>query len=210
MGIVGEPNTGEVWYDIDARERQVIGEAPRIAPLSQSEMDEEANTLVFGLRQALGIPADREIPDLTLITLRHPGTFRCQMELGIELMGNGAIAPRERELAVLRTALLCGAPFEWTHHVGHAKRVGVTDEEIDRVAKGSSALGWQDHDRAVLRAVEELIADKCISDETWKTLSKRWDEKQLLEMPMLVGCYFMLALQQNSIRVQTDTGLRQR
>ena len=170
-------------------------------------MNEESIGLVHDLRAALSIPETTKMPDVTLITLRHPGTFRCQMQLGIELTAHGAISPRERELAVLRVALLCGAPFEWVQHVGHARRLGLTDAEIQRVIEGSSAAGWTQHDRAVVRAVEELIADKCMSDETWETLSKSWNEMQLLEMPMLVGCYFMLALQQNSVRIPTEGGL---
>jgi len=35
MGTIGQARTGKVEYDIDARERQVIGDGPRYAPLSE-------------------------------------------------------------------------------------------------------------------------------------------------------------------------------
>ncbi len=206
MGMIGKPTTGKVGYDYDEREAQVVGEGPRLAPLSEDEITGDAHVLVHEIRTAFNVPDGAAIPDVSLITLRHPGMFKGQMALGIELAARGAIPPRERELAVLRVAQLCGAPFEWSEHVDIGRRFGVTDEEIERVIEGSSADGWSDHDRAVLRGVEELIADKCLSDETWDALAKTYDEKQMLELPMLVGSYMMTALQQNSIRIKPKGG----
>ena len=82
------------------------------------------------------------------------------------------------------------------------KAFGVTPEEIERVIEGSSAAGWSEHEAALLRAVEEMIADHCMSDATWDTLARTYDEKQMLELPMLVGSYLMTALQQNSLKIQ--------
>lgn len=210
MGAIGEPKTGKADFDIDARERQVIGDGPRIAPLSEDSIPAEAEELINQIRAVFKIPDEVGIPSVSLITLRHPGLFRGQMSLGIELAGNGAIPHRERELAVLRIAMLCGAPFEWAEHVDIARKFGVTDEEIERVVEGSSAAGWSEHERALLRGVEELIADRHLSDETWDTLARTWNEKQLMELPILVGSYFMTALQQNTLRVPPKAGFRYR
>lgn len=206
MGTIGQPHTGKIDFDFDAREEQVIGNGPRFSPLSENDISGEAKELVEQIRSAFNIPDDASIPDVSLISLRHPGMFKGQMVLGIELAGKGTIPARERELAVLRLALLCGAPFEWSEHVDIGRKFGVTDQEIERVVDGSSADGWSEHDRAVLRAVEELVADKCMSNETWNTLAKSWNEQQLMEMPMLVGSYFMTALQQNTLRIRPKGG----
>ena len=107
----------------------------------------------------------------------------------------------------------CRAPFEWGEHVDIAKRYGVTDEEVERVTHGSSAPGWNEHDRAVLKGVEELLGNYMLSDQTWDVLAKTWTERQLLEFPTLVGQYFATALQQNSLRVRLaddNPGLRHR
>lgn len=210
MGQMGEPKTGKLDFDIDAREALVIGEGPRLSPLSEDEISDEAHVLIHEIRTAFNIPDDASIPAVSLITLRHPGMFKGQMALGIELAGRGNIPDRERELAVLRIALLCGAPFEWSEHVDISRKFGVTDAEIERVTLGSSADGWSEHDSAVLRGVEELIADRCMSNETWDILSKSWGEQQLMELPMLVGSYFMTALQQNTLRIRPKGGFRYR
>lgn len=204
------PITGRIDFDEDARIRQVVGEGPRYAPLTLDEVDAEQQEQVDNIRAAFNIPPERPFPDVSLITLRHPGMFKGQMTMGVEIAARGTIPPRERELAILRLALLAGAPFEWCEHVDIGKAFGVTPEEIDRVVEGSSAKGWTPHEAALLRAVEELMADSCIADATWDELARTYSEKQMLEVPMLVGSYLMTAFQQNSLRIQPKAGFEYR
>jgi alkylhydroperoxidase family enzyme len=128
------------------------------------------------------------------------------MEMGIQLLGNGVLSPRERELAVLRVGWLCRAPYEWSQHVDIAKRYGVTAEEIERATHGSSAPGWTEHEAAIVRGVEELLGDQSISDDTWNVLARTWTERQLLEFPTLVGYYVAIAYSQNSLRMRLNAG----
>ena len=198
-------------FDIDAREAEIIGKPQRIASLRANEFDEDAKALVTKIRQLLGLQTS-EIPAVFGLMLRHPGLFRCQMDMGMQLF-KGELSARERELAVLRIAWLCRAPFEWGEHVDIAKRYGVSSDEIERLTLGSSAPGWSEHDRAIIKAVEELLGKQMISDETWDVLARNWTERQLLEFPMLVGQYFATALQQNALRVKLaddNGGLRHR
>ena len=62
------------------------------------------------------------------------------------------------------------------------------------------------HAQAILRAAEELFADAMISDETWATLSKRLDDRQLIELPILIGQYQAVAYYQNSLRLRLHNG----
>ncbi|MEE4453897.1 carboxymuconolactone decarboxylase family protein [Novosphingobium resinovorum] len=200
-----EPITGPYDFDAAARMAQTVANGPRYAPLRLEDVGPEGMEQVQVIRAAFSIPDSRPFPDVSLITLRHPGMFKGQMVLGIEL-AKGLIPARDRELAVLRIAWLTRAPFEWSEHVDIGKAFGVTGEEIERVIAGSSAAGWSAHEAAVLRGVEELLADHCLSDATWDSLARTWDEKQMLEFPMLVGSYLMTALQQNSLKIQPKGG----
>ncbi|MYL97673.1 carboxymuconolactone decarboxylase family protein [Novosphingobium sp. FGD1] len=203
---MAEPTTGRYEFDAEARMGQTVAGGPRYSPLALGEVSPEGQEQVDAIRDAFSIPENRPFPDVSLITLRHPGMFKGQMVLGIELAAKGTIPPRERELAILRLALLARAPFEWCEHVDIGKAFGVTPEEIERVIEGSQAPGWTEHESAVLRGVEELIADHCVSDSTWALLARTYDEKQMLEFPMLIGAYLMTALQQNSLKIQPKGG----
>jgi len=198
-------------FDIDLREAEITGKPQRISALGSDDFDVDATALIVRIRQSLGLGTDK-IPEVFGLMLRHPGLFRCQMDMGIQLF-KGEINARERELAILRVGWWCRAPYEWGEHVAIAKRCGISSEQIERIKLGSSAPGWTEHERAILRAVEELLDNQMISDPTWETLARTWTERELIEFPMLVGQYFATALQQNSLRVRLgddNVGLRQR
>ena len=201
---------------VQQREQLVLGKPPRILPLDANEIADVAVESTRRLRRAAGSStpvSTSTIPELIATLLRHPNLYERVAELSIQLMGNGVLTPRDRQLAVLRTTWLCQSPYAWGEHVKHSKRVGLTSDEIERATRGSCAPGWDEHDGAIVRAAEELYEDAMISDPTWEILSKRLDDKQLFELPVLVGQFTTVAYFQNALRLRLDgdsVGLRAR
>jgi len=138
--------------------------------------------------------------------VRHPGLHAKWVAFGAQLLVKGKLAARDRELLVLRTAWRTGAEYYWDPHVRLAHEAGITPGEIDAVTDGRNAGAWDDHDRALLNAVDELISDNVISDTTWATLARSLDERQLIEVPFLVGHYVMVACTMRSIGVALEPG----
>ncbi|MCB2075327.1 MAG: carboxymuconolactone decarboxylase family protein [Novosphingobium sp.] len=200
-----EPETGQGGYEVAERHAQVLGSGPRIDAIPNDQIGAEAWNLVNALRESAGAPPTDDMPAFMRLMAKHPPIFQRQMEMG-NVLFTGRISPRERELAVLRISWLAGAAFEWGEHVEIGKRSGLSAEEIERVTQGSSSPGWSAHDAAILRAVEELLADFAISDDTWETLAKSWDEPRLIELPMVIGQYLTTAFLLNSFRVQLGEG----
>ena len=192
-------------FDTRVREAYITGRPPRIAPLTPDEINK--NDIVDMSEAISASPTENEVTSEYVATmLRHPALYKRHTELAIQLY-KGAIKPRDRELIVLRVGWLCQAPWEWGEHVKLGKRLGrLTDEEVTRVTVGSTAPEWNDHDRALLQAVEELRADAMISDKTWNVLSRSLDERQLLELPILVGQYQGVAYLENSARFRLIPG----
>jgi alkylhydroperoxidase family enzyme len=190
-----------------AREARILGHPPRMEPMAPAEFTPEVWALKRKIDRAAGLLDENEdVSEWLATVLRHPALFRAHTELAVIVM-DGLLPARDRELAVLRTGWLCQAPFEWGGHVELGKRLaGMTTQEIEWVVIGSTAPGWGEHDRAVLRAVEEMLGDAMISDETWAVLAKSYDECQLLELPVLVGQYLGIAFLQNSLRVVLPEG----
>jgi alkylhydroperoxidase family enzyme len=215
---------------IEQREALVLGDGPRIAPLEVEALSGELRSILKRMAEvnaALGsrdpekiatlsagsgasdaeIAASvRDLPEIVRTMLHHAELFARQTDVGIQLLGRGALAARDRELAILRIGWLCQAPYEWGEHVLVARTVGITGEEIERITHGSQAAGWSDHDRALLRAAEELHRDAMISDETWATLTQRLDARQMIELPILIGQYQTVAYYQNSLRLRLHGG----
>jgi alkylhydroperoxidase family enzyme len=176
-------------------------EQPRIEPLPADARDDQAQELLGGAGGLTG-PATNIFDTL----VRHPGLFRRWLPFGGKLLV-GKLPARERELLILRTAWHCRADYEWGQHVGIARAAGLSDDEIGRVPGGPDASGWDAFDRVLLTAADELHADACLSDRTWGQLAERYDERQLIEVPMLVGHYHMVAFALNSLGVQREAGV---
>jgi len=175
--------------------------APRIAPLAPEDEDDQARELLAGAG-APGAPASNIFTTL----VRHPGLFRKWLPFGGKLLA-GKLAARERELLILRTGWRCRSEYEWGQHVLIGRRAGLSDEEIGRVQDGPDAPGWDPFDATLLRAADELHDDGCIADATWAVLAGRYDQRQLIELPMLVGHYHLVAFTLNSLGVQREPGV---
>ena len=173
----------------------------RIPPLDEGQLDEQQRELLGGV-QVDGAPASNIFATL----VRHPGLFRRWLPLGGKLLA-GKLPPRDRELLILRTAVLCRADYEWGQHQLIGRSVGISDEQIERVRSGPEASGWDDSDALLMRAADELHQDARLSDETWQALAERYDEKQLIEVPMVVGHYHMVAFTLNSLGVPLESGV---
>jgi alkylhydroperoxidase family enzyme len=174
-------------------------ESPRVYPYPPADRPQSAQALLDTVTVT-----DSEANILTTL-VRAEGLARRWLPFAGKLL-NGKIPPRDRELLILRTGWNCQAEYEWSQHVLIGRIAGLTDEEIDRVTEGPEAV-WDDFDRALLRAADELHEDWCVTERTWSVLSARYDTQQLIELPMLVGHYHMIAMTLNTLGVQIEPGL---
>lgn len=191
---------------IDKRNKEITGSTPRVDPLLSADISPAALTLLGKVRSAAGLPQSSEIPEFVATLLHHPELYEKHAAIGTVLLGEGSLSARHRELAILRTAWLCLAPFEWGAHVPLAKRAGISGEEIEHVIEGSGSSAWGEQDRAILHAAEQLNEDAMIPDRTWAQLTRFLDDQQLIELIYVVGHYTKVAFLQNALRVRLPPG----
>lgn len=139
--------------------------------------------------------------------LRNAELCRTWMPFTRYLLSASSLTPRDRELLIMRTGWLCRSEYEWGHHVVGAKRAGLTDEEIARIAKAPDAPGWSESDTLLLRAADELHKDQFISDVTWNALATRYSQQQMMDVTFTVGQYTMLSMFLKSAGVQLEPGV---
>lgn len=173
--------------------------SPRITPLPPSERSPSAQALLEGVMVA-GAEAN-----IFTTLIRAEGLTRRWMAFGGKLL-SGKLPARDRELLILRTGWNCQSTYEWAQHVVIGRSASLSEEEILRVPKGPDAQ-WGSFDATLLRAADELHEACCVSDGTWAALAAVYDTEQLIELPMLVGHYHMVAMTLNTLGVELDPGL---
>jgi AhpD family alkylhydroperoxidase len=142
--------------------------------------------------------------NLFLTLGRHRKLFRRWLWFAGGLMPGGKLPRRESELVILRVANLRSCRYELEHHLRLGRKAGLSDAELERVAAGSGAPGWQPRERALLAAVEMLHERGDLDDATWSELRSHLGEREAIELCMLAGHYEMLATTIAALRIEPD------
>jgi alkylhydroperoxidase family enzyme len=114
----------------------------------------------------------------------------------------------DKELIVLRTNYLNNDDWVWAVHVPMAIAWGRTKEEVARIAKGPDAPGWNEKDRALVRAADELHYQAFVTDRTWNTLTKYYNSRQMLDLVFMAGTYTTNAYFANSVGIPFAPGMK--
>jgi alkylhydroperoxidase family enzyme len=175
---------------------------PRIPPVRVEDCDPAVQRLLSRVPST-----DDGEPLRVFSTLAHHGPlFSAWLPFGGQLLSSGRLSHRDRELLILRTAWLCGAEYEWGHHVPLALRAGLTEEQVAAVAKGPADPSWEAADALLLTAVDELHADSRVGQATFEALAQRFDTAEVLELLMVIGHYHMVGFLLNSAGTQLEPG----
>jgi alkylhydroperoxidase family enzyme len=174
---------------------------PRVPPIADtSELDEESRAVLEATSLGPAVNIFRTF-------VRHPKLLKRWLVFGNHILFKSTLAPRERELLILRTGWRCTAEYEWGQHVVIGRAAGLTDEEIERIPEGPDAPGWDTFDATLLRAADELHDDQIVSDVTWRALGERYSTQQLMDVVFTVGQYTLVSMALNTLGVQLDPGV---
>ena len=80
---------------------------------------------------------------------------------------------------------------------------GLEAEEIEKIKDGPQGE-WNQLDSLVLKATDELHAEKQISEETWTSLLEFWSEQQLMDLVFAVGQYTLVSMALKTFGVPLD------
>ena len=113
---------------------------------------------------------------------------------------------RVREVAVARTCAKANCEYQWgVHQVVFGDAAGFTDEQrISSVWGSADDPVWDDRDRAIIHAVDELLATNTLTDGTWDGLLKHLNRGQALELVALIGWYLLNCFTTNATQTPLE------
>ena len=180
--------------------REAYPDEPRLVPGTRAEIG-SVNALIA----EIGGAAVGTGPLNLFTTLgRNRRLFRRWLRFAGTLMPGGTIPRADTELVILRVAHLCDCEYEWRAHERIAAAAGLSAEQIAAARAGADAAIWSAHERGLVRAVDELFAQRVVSADTWDSLRGPYSDEQLIELLMLIGHYEMLAGLINSLGIQPE------
>jgi len=188
--------------------------SPRLPPLPPEEWPAEMRDALAALRPPVmrhPMPERRDDrpKGLNILGLlaHHPELTRAYHAFNGYVLFGTSLSIRQREILVLRVGARREAEYEWLQHKVIGLDNGMTAEEVDASLEGPDAPVWSPFEAALVRAVDELLDDARIGDETYAVLAEELDERQLMEVVFTVGAYDLLAMAMRTFDVEVDDDL---
>ncbi|HWJ65727.1 MAG TPA: carboxymuconolactone decarboxylase family protein [Nocardioides sp.] len=182
------------------------GNGARIAPGRWRDV----GPVVAGFAAIAGRVQGTEPPAVFLTLGRHRRLFWGWLHFAGRLMPGGRLTRRESELVILRVAARRDSAYELAQHRRLGRRAGLTAAEVAAIedgvegSTGRAAPSFSVREQLLLRAADELVESQDLSDGLWAELGAHFDDRERIEVVMLVGHYSMLATALHALRVQPD------
>lgn len=114
------------------------------------------------------------------------------------------LEPRFRELAILRTAITGDCKFEYSQHLKVARAVGIPDAKIKALKSWTTSEQFDQAERAVMAAADELIGRNLVEDATFAALKRHFSDEQIVELFMVIATYRMHGLLVRALHLEFD------
>jgi AhpD family alkylhydroperoxidase len=145
---------------------------------------EDAHWLVAGILARRGGRNLHKIlghsPHVTEAFVRVAETLRFETELD----------PTFRELAILRVGVLSKANYEIEAHKVHARRAGLTDDQIEATTTSQNeAESLSSLHRDIIAFTDDIVQNVRASDATFGPLSNVLSARAIVELVVTIGFY---------------------
>ncbi len=174
--------------------------APRLAVLAEADLSDAQRTLLDALRAG---------PRGQLLNVRGPfAAWMHAPEFGLLAQGLGAhcrygtaLPRRLSEFAILCTARLWRAQYEWYAHQPMAEKAGVKDKTIADLKAGREPKSAPKDERAIYVFIQEIYKTRRVSDRTYKRVNALIGDQATVELIGICGYYALISMTLNVFRM---------
>jgi len=173
---------------------------PRLALIDESHMNEAQKALLNSLRAG---PRGASItPRGPFAVWMHAPEFGdLAQKVGAHCRYGTALPPRLSEFAILCTARLWRAQYEWFAHAPMAEKGGVKPTTIEDLRRGRAPKSAPKDERAIYDFIQELYKTRRVSDRTYKRVHSILGDAATVELVGILGYYVLISMTLNVFRM---------
>lgn len=138
--------------------------------------------------------------------LRTPDLAAHANAFGSYLRHETSVPQRLVELAVLVVARTYTAQYEWHAHAAHAHRLGIDPALVEALRTRKEPVIDKEDEKIVHAVATELVADRELSDETYRRAVEVLGEQTVLDLVTIIGFYTMVAVVLVAFQVNIPDG----
>jgi len=178
---------------------------PRITVPTEQELTPEQRTLLQSIRSGPR-GGSTTIRGPFAVFLHAPAFGELAQQLGGHCRFKTGVPPRLSEFAILVTAKLWRAQYEWFAHVPQAERAGVKQQTIRDLHQGRVPKSAPKDERAIYDFVQELYKSRRVSDRNFKRVSAILGDAATVEFVGILGYYVLISMILNVFRMPVPPG----
>ena len=182
------------------KDLKLVGD--RFKPLTYEQMTPEQKTMVEHL--LAGPRAGANGPFNVL--LRSPELGDIAQTLGARVRFNSSLPRALNEMAIIMTARVWTAQYEWYAHKRAALQAGLNPAIVDAIATGKRPAAMQPNEVAIYDFCDELLNTKHVSDPTFAAAIKAFGERGVVDLIGLTGYYQLVSMLLNVDRYPLPDG----
>ena len=109
------------------------------------------------------------------------------------------------ELVILRVSHHCEAWYAWAQHVSIAQAIGLSDAQIEALARGEAPKElFSPRERAVLAFTDEVLTSPRVSAETFTQVERQFSSREITELLITIGYFRMIGSLLTTLNVELD------
>ena len=155
-----------------------------------------------------GIPDALAELNIFRALLHNPPVAKRMSDFLLYLLGRGGLPVRLRELIIMRIGWITNSEYEWAQHWRIALGLGVPESDLLAVRNWPGTDRFGPADRAVLSAVDEVVAAGSMSQETWAACVEHvsGEPAALVELVSVIGLWTMVSGVLRTLDIPLESG----
>jgi 4-carboxymuconolactone decarboxylase len=169
---------------------------PRVAILIEERLNPTQRALMDAMRSGpRGTSLAIQGPFAAF--LHAPAFGDLAQRLGAHCRFRTTLPPRLSETAILTTARMWRAQFEWYAHEPMALKAGVSPKTVRDIKAGRAPKTAPKDERAIYDFVQELYKTRRVSDRTYKRVRAFLNDEAMVELVGVLGYYTLISMTLN-------------
>jgi 4-carboxymuconolactone decarboxylase len=173
--------------------------AARLPALTERDFNPAQRALVEAIASGPRGKFDNSGP--FAVFLHAPAFGDLAQKLGGYCRLETSLPPRLSEFAILVTARLWRAQYEWHAHAPIAAAAGIAAETIADLGAGRAPQRARPDERAIYAFIHELYRTRRVSDRTYDRVHRLFGDSGMVEFVGLLGYYALVAMSLNVFRM---------
>jgi 4-carboxymuconolactone decarboxylase len=179
--------------------------APRLPVLDEDKLTPAQRKLMESIRSGPR-GGSTQVRGPFAVFLHAPVYGELVQQLGGHCRFNTTVPPRLSEFAILVTAKLWRAQYEWYAHAIHAEKAGVKPQTIRDLKAGRAPKSAPKDERAVYDFIKEFYRTRRVSDRSYKRLQALLGDAGMVEFVGILGYYVLVSMTLNVFQMPVPEG----